>query len=61
MVYSYATNGQMPAQPAAPSDPATNDANVYHLVGVEGEGYETSGAKNTGCNILLLEAYCIMS
>ena len=41
MIYSSATHGQMPAQPAAPSDLATNDANVYHLVGVEGEGYES--------------------
>ena len=37
MVYSSATKGQIPAQPAALSDLS---ANVYHLVDVEEKRYE---------------------
>ena len=44
IIYSSATNAQMPAQPAACSDLIANDANVYHLVSTEGEEYENLGS-----------------
>ena len=40
MICSSATNAQMLAHPAASSDLKANDANVYHLVGVEEGNYK---------------------